>query len=427
MGSVRGTSIDTCMNRFSCGISLLILASSVAGCPQAQNGLNYDVTPADAYWGEAGPPAGTPWASSPAAPVVGAVVPNGFMVRLFARVTSPRTIVVVPNGDLFIAAPGRATPGGEGLGVGGILVASDDNRDGTAEIAMFATNIPDIHSLAVRNGYVYFTTAEKVYRTPYTDGLRAEMPMRREVVLDYPANPDSRWTHGVDIAQDGSVVTSMGVNGVSNTCRMRPGQGVVMRQTAMGMPVVPVLTGLRNPMYVRCHPSQPLCVAAELGDDGGRTWGALEKLVSMDTNAEVGYPCCITANSNTPYNSGSPFDCSTVTPGIATFPLNDTPFGMAWEPNHWPQPFNNGLFVALHGSYYSVGRNWEGTRVVFANTDAAGRPVGTFMDFMRGFGSSGNTMNRATDVAFSPDGRLFVADDHAGAIYWVAPNDLRMR
>jgi glucose/arabinose dehydrogenase len=165
-------------------------------------------------------------------------------------------------------------------------------------------------------------------------------------------------------------------------------------------------------------------LAAELGDDGGRTWGALEKLVSLETPQDVGYPCCITANANTPYNQGG-FNCAMATPGVATFPLNDTPFGMAWEPNHWPHPFNNALFVALHGSFYAA--HWAGTKVVFANTDANGRPTGTFMDFMLGFGSTGNTLNRATDVAFSPDGRLFVADDHAGAIYWVAPNDLRMR
>lgn len=412
------------MNRFSSVFSLLVVAVGVAGCPQPEV-LNYDVTPADASWGEAGPPAGTLWSSSSALPVVGAILPRGFFARLFARVTSPRTIAVAPNGDVFIAAPGRATPGGEGGGMGGILVASDDNHDGTAELTNFATNIADIHALAVRNGFIYFSTESKVYRTPYMDGQRTENMAAREVVYDYPTNPEARWTHGLDIAQDGALVTSQGIWGTSRECNARPNQGVVLRQPAMGMPATPVLTGLRNPMYIRCHPSQPLCLAAELGDDGGRTWGALEKLVSLDSMQDIGYPCCRTQNESSPYNQAGGFNCSMVTPGVATFPLNDTPFGMAWEPNHWPHPFNSGLFVALHGSFYSA--HWPGTKVVFANTDATGRPTGAFMDFMLGFGSTGTTLNRATDVAFSQDGRLFVADDHAGAIYWVAPNDLRMR
>ena len=31
---------------------------------------------------------------------------------------------------------------------------------------------------------------------------------------------------------------------------------------------------------------------------------------------------------------------------------------------------------------------------------------------------------RATDAAFAPDGRLFIADDTAGKIYWLAPRTL---
>jgi glucose/arabinose dehydrogenase len=124
------------------------------------------------------------------------------------------------------------------------------------------------------------------------------------------------------------------------------------------------------------------------------------------------------------------FDCATVTPEEAQFPLNDTPFGLDWERGVWPTPFNGGLFVALHGSFYSS-PPWQGSRVVFAPTDPVTHaPTGPFQDIVRGFGyahAGGAPMERATDVAFAPDGRLFIADDMANAIYWVAPAGLAMR
>ena len=90
----------------------------------------------------------------------------------------------------------------------------------------------------------------------------------------------------------------------------------------------------------------------------------------------------------------------------------------------WPLPFRDGVFVALHGSYYSS-PPWEGARIAFAPTDPATHlPSGDFRDFVRGFGPGGSPLERPADVAFSPDGRLFMADDIAGAVYWIAPSSL---
>ena len=36
----------------------------------------------------------------------------------------------------------------------------------------------------------------------------------------------------------------------------------------------------------------------------------------------------------------------------------------------------------------------------------------------------GKPNGRATDAVFAPDGRLFIADDTTGKIYWVAPRTL---
>ncbi|MDP3278435.1 MAG: hypothetical protein Q8Q09_24815 [Deltaproteobacteria bacterium] len=401
--------------------SAVALSACTGAAPQQPM---YDVTEAEASWGEAGPPMGALWSSSSAPETQGVIIPAGFFARVYARIASPRSMSVAPNGDLFVTSPARGTPGGEGGGMGEIVVLSDDDRDGNPERHTFATGLADVHSVAVRQGFVYFTTGATLWRTPYTVGLRAENPAIREQVLTYPTRDDTRWTHGVDVRSDGTVFSTVGVWGVSRACTARVNQGEILRVNTVGMPAQPLVTGLRNPLYVRCHPSQPLCLAAELGDDGGATWGALEKILSLDdAMQDVGFPCCVTQGRETPFNGGAA-SCANVTPGVATFPLSDTPFGMDWEPGVWPHPFNRSLFVALHGSFYSTPR-WAGARVVFGETDAQGRPVGRFNDFVVGFGPSTPTLRRPADIAFAGDGRMYLADDRAGLILWIAPSDLR--
>lgn len=404
----------------------LVLCVMATACSPPATSPSYDTTPVDASWGEAGPPMGPLWSSTSAPTIAGAAVTRGFFLRKFGAVPSARSMSVAPNGDLFVTSPARSTPGGEGGGLGAILVLSDDNHDGTAEIGTFAEGLADVHAVAVRNGYVYFTTESAVLRTPYTAGLRREMSGMRETVFRYPQGDDSRWTHGLDVRADGTVFTSMGVWGSSRECSARPNQGEIYRVGAGDPMGARVVQGLRNPMYVRCHRSDPFCLAAELGDDRGPTWGALEKLVSLEENMQdAGFPCCITQRTTSPFNAGA-FDCAAVTPGVATFELQMTPFGMDWEPGLWPAPFHRGLFVALHGSFYSLPK-WQGASVVFARTDERGRPTGGFMPFLLGFGPDGSPLERPADVAFAGDGRMYVADDHGGAIYWIAPDDLRQR
>jgi glucose/arabinose dehydrogenase len=115
------------------------------------------------------------------------------------------------------------------------------------------------------------------------------------------------------------------------------------------------------------------------------------------------------------------------------FPLNDTPFGFDWERGLWPEPYRHGLFVALHGSYYTAD-SYHNAGLVYVPTDpATGRPRGTApIRFLEGLGVARglgmpNTVatQRPADVAFASDGRLFFSVDQGNAVYWLAPTTLR--
>jgi glucose/arabinose dehydrogenase len=347
--------------------------------------------------------------------VPGASVPAGFCLRRFASVIEARTLTIAPNGDLFVGAPSAATPGGSSGGPGAIVVLSDDDHDGVAEVSRFAEGLDDVHGIAIGDGYVYFSTISTIWRTPYTPGLRKEMGPRESLGLPARYGQGGRWTHGLARSVAGRLHTSRAQYGL---CGGTAG-GEISVVTMGNMNVV--ARGFRNPMYLRCHHQDELCAATELGEDGSP--GAKEKLIGLRLDTDYGYgSCCNGRLSPAPTATGP---CNTVTAEDASFPLNDTPFGFDWERDSWPAPYKGGIFVALHGSFYSS-PPWAGARIVYAHTDPGSHmPVENWRDFVTGFGPMGGMLKRPSDVAFASDGRMFFSDDQGGAIYWAAPESLR--
>lgn len=385
------------------------------------DGFSYDVTAVDEG---ADAPSGPTFCSLSGSDVTGATVPTGMCIRRYASVAEPRALTFAPNGDLFVAAPSNATAGGAFGGAGEIHVLSDDDHDGTAEVATFATAIPDVHGIGIGNGYLYFTTTTQVFRTPYMPGQRKETGPRESVgTFEQPYG--TRWTHGLAVSVAGAVYATLGVESAS-TCPDTPRAGLIERLDT-GPSMDPVAAGFRNPMYIRCHYRDEVCLAAELGDDGGQSYRAHEKLIMVRPGTNYGFPCCATTAMPSNLNRSN-FDCANATREEATFPLNDTPFGLDWERGHWPMPYRDAVFVALHGSFYS-NPQWQGARIVFGSTDPSTHaPTGTWYSFVLGFGpdSKSGPLQRPSDIAFAPDGRLFFSDDHGNAVYWVAPDTLRM-
>ena len=116
-------------------------------------------------------------------------------------------------------------------------------------------------------------------------GQRVETLGARED-LGVPASffADGRWTHGLARSPGGQLYLSRGAYG---SCGGAPG-GEIGR---IGVGVVDsVAKGFRNPMYMRCHRTDEVCVATELGED--QTPGAREKLVFLRSGTDYGYPCC---------------------------------------------------------------------------------------------------------------------------------------
>jgi glucose/arabinose dehydrogenase len=354
--------------------------------------------------------------------VTGAKAAAGFCIKNFAQITESRTITFAPNGDLFVASPSAPAPGGASGGAAAIILLSDDDHNGVAEEHLFLTALDasgkkpiEVHGMALGGGYLYFTTKATVWRIPYTDGQREAMGYPEDLGLPDTYGTGGRWTHGLARSKGGTLYTSRGSYG---QCGVTPGGDITTVNATGGLD--PVATGFRNPMYLRCHATDEVCAAMELGED--LLPGAVEKMLLLHPSTDYGFPCCM--------SKGRPIDmpmgntCVDVTKEDASFPLSNTPFGFDWEMGNWPDPYKNAVFVALHGSAYS-NPSWQGAAVVYAPTDPTTHaPVQDFQVFQGGWGPGGTILDRPTDIAFAPDGRMFIADDASGNIYWMAPTSL---
>jgi len=180
---------------------------------------------------------------------------------------------------------------------------------------------------------------------------------------------------------------------------------------------------------VKCHrDGNNHCFSTELALDYSASQGGREKLVTIHAGDNWGFPCC--ASRNLPYTGLSPVpDCSGVQQEANSFVIGNTPFGFDFSDTHFPSPWDHRVLGALHG----VAGSWLGARVVAIALDpATGLPLpsstidggvntGNMADFATGWDDGTESHGRPSDVDFSSDGRMFVANDVNGDIFWVAP------
>lgn len=363
-------------------------------------------------------------------------LPVGFCAHVYATVPHVRQVKVAPSGELFAASPSELTAGGGDGGLGAIVVLPDDNHDGSSDgQSRFVDQIAETQGMAFSpDGFLYYQDAALVMRVPYHPGDRAPSSAATRVIdmaAVVPAQPSLHWPKALDVADDGSLYVMNGGEQGDQCQSPLPVRGAIahVNSPAGASPVGTVIArGFRNPIAVRCNPGKGRCFALELAKDGSGDEGGREKLVPVrdGANDDWGYPCCATKGLPYPDVSGPTPDCSGVTDETVGFLIGNTPFGLEFAPSTWPAPFQNAAIVALHGRVGS----YAGARVIAIPTDpATGEPIrtsnlpggGGFLELASGWDDGRQDHGRPAAVGFAADGRLFLGDDIAGLIVWIAP------
>jgi glucose/arabinose dehydrogenase len=384
-------------------------------------------------------------------------LPAGFCAHYYGRVGNPRQVRFAPGGELFVASPTGSTTGGGGGGLAAIVVLPDDDLDGVADVPdggdpiVFLAGLPYTQGLMFAPGYLYYQdnnpsdskgrVGTLINRMPYTAGQRnASPPAMRQTVANITYHSDAlHWPKPIDVADDGSIYVGNGGAQGDQCQEPHPFWGGIRKIDPSGANLdgLAVAQGFRNPIALRCQKGKNKCFALELGLDYSYNVGGREKMVPIRQGDDWGFPCC--AAKSVPYPaSPDGTDCSGVAAETNSFVVGDTPFGLDFEGGFWPAPYNHNAFVALHGA----AGNWAGERVVMIPMDPnTGMPLPTtdiadgggnqdgpnvgMTDFATGFQTlvdgKAQQFGRPAAVTFGPDGRLFIANDTNGIIFWIAP------
>jgi glucose/arabinose dehydrogenase len=370
--------------------------------------------------------------------IAGVTVPEGFCVRKFVDVPTPRVLAFAPNGDLFVSSPAEATPGGAPAGDAAIYVFRQTDPTLPPVRTTFAAGpqFDTVHGLAFTSGSLLYSVRDGVFAAPYATGDLTMRSGSQEIIDMSDTNAASRWTHTIAVSTSGSIYASRGQFDNTSSCGGSNRRNGSILQAGSDPSGDLVSSGFRDPLYMRCMPWGS-CYAIELSGDTWEDFGGSEKLIEIHKGDDFGYPCCIGPNHPNPelLNQLPPVvpDCSRVAVTLQPFPLHDTPFGFDWERRLglWPPPYEGAFFVGLHGEFSS----WKNAGLQWAAVDSNTHlPVGQTTPFLQGVGHF-KSIKRVADVVFAPDGRLFFTDDQGseksdtpgGAIYWIAPKTLVRR
>jgi glucose/arabinose dehydrogenase len=370
-------------------------------------------------------------------------LPSGFCAHYYATVPNARNIRFAPGGELFVASPSMPSTGGGPGGLNAFVILPDDDNDGLPEAPItflsFGSSAAN-QGMVFAPGYFYFQDGDpadgsfsagtRIMRVPYASGDRAPSATAEQVadITVYPSQ--IHWPRALDIADDGTIYVANGAEQETTCDPSHPFLGGILKiDPAPGGPNpngTQVAKGFRNPISIRCERGTGHCFALELAKD--YTYGlGREKLVLIHEGDDWGFPCC--ATQNLPY-PGIPDagDCSVVVAENNSFYISTTPFSLDFEPGNWPAPWTHQIFIVTHGA----AGTWAGARMVAIPTDATGMPqhstdVGAdaaaiqgMADFATGWDDGTKTHGRPAAVAFSHDGRLFVASDNDGVIFWIS-------
>jgi len=385
-----------------------------------------------------------PWADN-ATPVAG----EGLTVRAFARgLDHPRSLYVLPNGDVLVAETNAPKRPDDGKGIKGfffryfqaksgsgvpslnrIVLLRDTDGDGIADTrSVFLSGLYSPFGMTLVGDLLYVANSDAIVRFPYTTGVTNIVAPGVKLV-DLPAGRiNHHWTKNVIASPDGTkLYASVGSN--SNAME----NGYLHEQTRAAIWEIDRATGkhrvfasgMRNPVGLAWEPeSGKLWVSVnerdELGSDlvpdymtavrdgGFYGWPFSYYGQHIDHRIEPQRPDLVERAIVPDYALGS----------------HTASLGLTWSgARALPPRFISGMFVGQHGSWNR--KPYSGYKVIFVPF-AHGMPNGKPIDVLTGFiRENGDAMGRPVGVAIDREGALLVADDVGNTIWRVTRSTQR--
>jgi len=345
--------------------------------------------------------------------------PAGFEVSLFAdALDNPRTIYVLPNGDVLVAESLRQD------GTSRIILLRDPSRSGKPTYRQtFIRRLNKAFGMALVGNRFYVGNTDAVVVFPYRSG-DTQIKRQAEKILQLPSG--GHYTRGVLADAQGKKLY-VSVGSATNVDEQRvdekdPRRAAILEANSDGSAMRVFANGMRNPVGMDWEPqTHALWTVVNERDMLGDEL-VPDYLTQVRDGAFYGWPYSYFGQNEDPRKRGQRPDLVTkaIKPDYA-LGSHVAPLGLAfYRGKTFPERYHGGAFVGMHGSWNRS--SLVGYKVAFVPFKN-GRPAGPLEDFLTGFianPKNSEVYGRPVGVAVWTDGSLLVADDAAGKIWRVS-------
>ena len=383
------------------------------------------------------------------------ILPKGFTSTTIAgNLGRARHLVVMNNGDIYVRLA-RLNKKGQGT-----LILRDRNKDGVIDDSTGFGNYGGT-GIAVKNGYLYVTSDNDVYRYKLNDKEEVVDVNNPEKIITGLIAGREHNTKSLALDNDGNIYVNVGAP--SNSCQVQdrgvgsPGidpcpyleqaagvwQFKVDKLNQSYKDGVKYATGIRNivgmdwttttnSLFVMQHGRDQLYnMWPEYYDSTASAELPAEELLEVKRGSNFGWPYCYFDQFQNkrvlaPEYGGDGKKvgrCADMDKPVMAFPGHLAPNGLLfYTGNMFPEKYKNGAFIAFHGSWNRAPLPQKGFFVAFVPFKN-GRPSGDWEIFADNFAertvvhSTREAKYRPCGLAQGPDGALYVTDDTKGVIW----------
>jgi glucose/arabinose dehydrogenase len=373
------------------------------------------------------------------------VAASGMAVNAFATgLDHPRTLYVLPNGDVLVAETNAPPKPEDGKGIKGwvtglvmkragagvpsanrISLLRDADGDGVAETK--TTFLEGLHSpfgMVLVGSEFYVANADAVVKFPYRDG-DTKITAAPVKVADLPGGPiNHHWTKDLTASLDGTKLyatvgsnSNVGENGIEAE---KDRAGILEIDRKSGASRV-FASGIRNPNGPSWQPqSGALWVTVNERDEIGSDL-VPDYMTSVQDGGFYGWPYSYYGQHVDVRVSPQRPDlvAKAIVPDYA-LGAHTASLGLTFNTGDlFPESMKGGAFVGQHGSWNRKPRS--GYKVIFVPFEG-GKPSGKPQDVLAGFlDDKGEAQGRPVGVKIDRHGALLVADDVGNTVWRVKP------
>ncbi len=384
----------------------------------------------------------------------GLKLPPGFTATVVAdKVGNARHIVVNSNGDVYVKLE-RLKDGK------GIVRLRDTNADGVADETFAFGNFAGT-GIAIKNGYLYASSDEEVFRYKFNSSNEIENPDKPEIIVTGLVNKRQHSSKSITFDDNGNIYVNIGApsNACQETDRTAGSPGMMpcpILETAGGIwqfkadqhnqtyaTGIRYATGLRNvvgldwnfsmnELYVTQHGRDQLSQLhpTNYNDEQNAELPAEEFFIAKK-GMDFGWPYCYYDPIQKKKVVGPEYGgdgkteglCGTKEKPLYAFPAHWAPNALLfYTGDQFAAKYKGGAFIAFHGSWNRAPLKQGGYNVVFLPMKD-GKPSGEYEifadDFAGGeeFLTPAKAKHRPCGLAMGTDGSMYISDDQGGTIW----------